>query len=178
MTKMLSTKEVAEKLEVGINRARAIINRVDFPKVIVGPRKNLIPEDSLDEWIFYNNTEVWRPLKYGDIDLTDKYEVSSTGKLRSIKTGRILKQTQNKRGYMTVCIRIGSEYKLIKMHRAVAYTFVKNYSNRPFVNHLDGDKTNNHVNNLQWCTHEENMEHAIRTGLFKPGTYRKRSKNI
>lgn len=54
MTKMLSTKEVAEKLGMGINKTRDIINRKDFPKVIVGPRKWLIPEDSLDKWIHDN----------------------------------------------------------------------------------------------------------------------------
>lgn len=173
---MLTTKEVAEKLGMGINKTREIINRVDFPKIIVGPRKRLIPEDALDEWFFHNHNEVWKPLKYGDIDLTDRYEVSNTGKLRSIKSGRILKQTKNTRGYMAVCIRIGSEYKVLKMHRAVAYTFIKNPNNLPVVNHLDGNKTNNHVNNLQWCTDQENMEHAIRTGLFKPGTYRKKAR--
>lgn len=56
MTKMLSTKEVAEKLGMGINKTREIINRKDFPKIIVGPRKWLIPEDSLDEWIHNNLT--------------------------------------------------------------------------------------------------------------------------
>lgn len=54
MTKMLTTKEVAEKLNMGINQTRAMINRKDFPKVIVGPRKWLIPEDTLDEWIHKN----------------------------------------------------------------------------------------------------------------------------
>lgn len=54
MTKMLTTQEVAEKLHMGINQTRELINRKDFPKVKISPRKWLIPEDTLDEWIHRN----------------------------------------------------------------------------------------------------------------------------
>lgn len=54
MTNILTTKEVADKLHMGINQTRELINRKDFPKVKVGQRKWLIPEDALDEWISRN----------------------------------------------------------------------------------------------------------------------------
>jgi excisionase family DNA binding protein len=54
MTNMLTTKEVASKLHMGINQTRDLINRKDFPKVKIGQRKWLIPEDTLDEWIHKN----------------------------------------------------------------------------------------------------------------------------
>lgn len=54
MTKMLTTQEVADKLNMGINQTRELINRKDFPKVKISTRKWLIPEDSLDEWIHKN----------------------------------------------------------------------------------------------------------------------------
>ena len=61
MSKMLSTKEVAEKLNMGINQTRQLIKKANFPKIIIGKRKWIIPEDALDEWIkknLYHNISI------------------------------------------------------------------------------------------------------------------------
>ena len=70
-------------------------------------------------------------------------------------------------GYPSVTIQRGDLRKTIYVHRLVAGAFVPNPEGKPEVNHIDGDKSNNHVSNLEWCTRQENIEHAWRTGLSR-----------
>lgn len=110
----------------------------------------------------------------------DDYKISNNGEVISIvryvyskkeKTvvpfyrEKVLKQFKNRGGYM--CVGIGSKgnRKTMKIHRLVATAFIPNPQNLPEVNHKDGDKTNNCVNNLEWCTASENVRHAYRTGI-------------
>lgn len=67
------------------------------------------------------------------------------------------------RGYMYV----RTSNKNLQVHRLVASAFVPNPDNKPYVNHKDGDKTNNHYKNLEWVTAKENAQHAIKSGLTK-----------
>lgn len=117
-----------------------------------------------------NAKEEWKPLMYGDLDLTDRYLVSNTGKLYSLKSKKILKTVIHKEGYEVVCISLGSRKnkKLIRIHVAVANMFVDGYKDGLRVNHIDGNKLNNDSSNLEWVTYSENSQHAAKMGLFIP----------
>lgn len=90
-----------------------------------------------------------------------KYSVDTNGIIVNETTGQILKGRIHN-GYHLVCIN----QKYHPVHRFVAMAFIKRDKNRNFVNHKDGNKSNNHVDNLEWCTHQENMNHAKDTGLW------------
>lgn len=91
------------------------------------------------------------------------YEVSNYGEIRNKKTGRILKQYTNERGYLILQIDRKSE----RVHRLVANAFCKNKFDDSDVNHIDGNKKNNSASNLEFCTRSENIRHAFKNGLSK-----------
>lgn len=87
------------------------------------------------------------------------YSVSSDGKVYS-RYGKELKQRDNGHGYLYVQICGDAGKRKEYVHRLVAHAFIANPENKKCVNHKDGDKANNCVSNLEWCTHEENIRHA------------------
>ena len=98
------------------------------------------------------------------------YHISDHGRVKSYKFGkeRILKPALGGRlgnQYLFVILLIKSERKTKKIHRLVAQEFIENLSNKPQVNHIDGNKLNNHISNLEWATARENIKHAWDTGL-------------
>lgn len=98
--------------------------------------------------------------------------VSNLGDVWSKRTNIILVPTVTKNGYNTISTRLFGRFggaKVIRIHRMVAEAFIKNPENKPYVNHLDGNKRNNKVSNLEWCTAKENSVHAYKTGLSKIG---------
>ena len=103
-------------------------------------------------------------------DTNGLYEVSNTGKIRSLnylghgKT-QLLKAHPDRKGYLRTRIYIKGKRVTLKIHRAVATAFIPNKNNSPEVNHKNGIKTDNHVENLEWVTAHENTLHAYSIGL-------------
>ena len=87
------------------------------------------------------------------------YSVSNYGEVRNDTTGKILKRGEDCDGYFqhTLCAN-GARYTR-KVHRLVALAFIPNTENKPMINHKDGNKQNNYVGNLEWCTNQENQDH-------------------
>lgn len=110
--------------------------------------------------------EIWKDIK----GFEGEYEVSNTGKIKSKKrkNERILIPDVDRYGYLRVCLFYSKGgYIRKKVHRLVAEAFLPNVNELPQVNHKDGDKKNNNVDNLEWCTAKENLRHALETGLRK-----------
>lgn len=105
--------------------------------------------------------EIWK-----DIEGCPNYQVSNFGRVRSLprpKTkGGILTQRKNNCGYLKVYFMIEGKGKLVSVHRLVAKAFINNPKNLPQVNHIDGNKENNNVDNLEWCTAKSNSLHRFR----------------
>lgn len=107
--------------------------------------------------------EIWKQM----IDHNNNYEVSSLGRIRNIRSGVILKGITQTVGYKQVNIRLESDNTAhnLMVHRLVAHYFIPNPNNYPYINHIDENKTNNCVDNLEWCTPQQNTN---------AGTVRKR----
>lgn len=105
-------------------------------------------------------TEVWK-----DVEGFPGYRVSSEGRVMG-KRGTVLRPKDN-RGYKAVVLSGPSSKKYTSVHRLVAMTFLDCPEPRDGheVNHINGVKDDNRVENLEWCTHRENMKHAVETGL-------------
>lgn len=108
--------------------------------------------------------------EYRDVvGFEDYFQISNLGNVFSKRSKRLLKQTKSPTGYWTFATKIGGRQgtaHCFKVHRLVAMAFIPNPEGKPFVNHIDGCKTNNVVYNLEWVTHAENMAHAIYSGLM------------
>lgn len=106
--------------------------------------------------------EVWRDIK----GFEGRYQVSNLGRVKSLARrmvikDRILKPFGNNKGYE--CVHLWNiQHKELLVHRLVAEAFIPNPSNKKEVNHKDGNSLNNKVDNLEWCTHSENMLHSFR----------------
>lgn len=101
--------------------------------------------------------EIWK-------SIDDRYSVSNLGRVKSnyANKERILKPYKNRRGYLMVDLRYQNTRKTMQVHRLVAIAFIPNPDNLPEVNHKDEDKTNNRVENLEWCTTEYNCNYGTR----------------
>ena len=111
-----------------------------------------------------NNTkEYWKEAK----GFENYFSVSNFGRLKSDITGHIYKSSMT-RGYFyyRLHLRKFSINVNKSAHRIVAETFIENQFNKPQVNHKDGNKLNNNVDNLEWCTQSENITHAFKTKLM------------
>lgn len=111
-----------------------------------------------------NNNLEWRRLVINSQILN--YYVSENGDIFSLYSNKQLTPRIEKTGYVSYSIQIGKNTKAIRAHRLVALTFIPNPENKPEVNHIDANKQNNHVSNLEWVFHDYNMKHARKLGLI------------
>lgn len=95
------------------------------------------------------------------------YYIDASGVVYSRYSNRPLKCWISNNGYVCVDLYLNRKHFKRKVHRLVAETFIPNINNKPQVNHKDGNKQNNNVTNLEWCTQAENNQHAWNTGLSK-----------
>ena len=100
--------------------------------------------------------EIWKDV----VGYEGLYEVSNLGRVR--RDGKILKPTKIKNGYLYVGLHKNGIQKTVRVHRLVASAFIPNPQNLPCVNHKDEDKTNNAVDNLEWCTSQYNANYGTR----------------
>ena len=118
---------------------------------------------------------IWKdiPEYEGLYQVSNFGEVKSLPKIRNIfntyyfSKEKILKHALNDSGYKIVVLAKNKKAKTLRVHRLVALAFIDNFENKPQVNHKDGNKLNNNVNNLEWCTNGENEKHAYKLGLKK-----------
>ena len=120
--------------------------------------------------------EIWKDVKGYEC----YYEVSNLGRVKRkkgetiYKDGRIahfsetvLKPTIFKKGYLMVYLSKNANKRTIQVHRIVADAFIANPENKETINHIDCNKLNNNVSNLEWMTNLENIQHSIENGRYK-----------
>lgn len=137
-------------------------------------------EPNSERWLSLEDlpNERWKDIK----DFEGLYQISNYGRVKSLKrtitrngsypyyvniNECIRKLRKNKQGYWYLNLFEKGVCKTRKVHRLVAEHFIENHYNYPFVNHKDGNKLNNRVDNLEWCTPSYNTNHAYKLGLSK-----------
>ncbi len=124
-------------------------------------------------------TEIWKPMpqfeecykisNFGNVQSLDRVHIQKArgnGYRSHLHKGQFIKLYKSPLGYLLFNAQDRDRSKSYRVHRAVALAFIDNPRNCPMVNHIDGNKLNNHYTNLEWCTRQENMDHAVKTGLI------------
>lgn len=103
---------------------------------------------------------------YGEVISLPWYKQNNS-KLQYVEPKEIKRYVNPKNGYVYVQLWNNAKYKNIRLHKLVAQAFIKNSNNLPQINHKDGNKKNNRVDNLEWCTAKDNILHSYKIGLRK-----------
>lgn len=118
--------------------------------------------------------EEWKPISIKEY--SKLYEISNLGNVQSVDRvtgnrkfcGSHIKPFKDRAGYLQVNLKISKNIKSCRVHRLVGESFINNPKNKPDINHIDGNKSNNNVSNLEWVTKSENTKHALANGLMHP----------
>ena len=120
-------------------------------------------------------TEVWKDIK----DFEGLYQISNLGRIKSMQRyvknksskrvvkEKMLKNQINNKGYYSVILRKNGKTFTKTVHRLIAIAFIENKNNYPCINHKDGNKLNDKLDNLEWCSYKHNIREAYRLGLNK-----------
>jgi len=109
--------------------------------------------------MLYNN-EVWKFVENSNV-----YQISNLGRFKNIETNNVYRPRLDRYGYLKLSFKNNGKLVYKTIHRLVAEAFIPNLENKPQVNHINGVKTDNNVNNLEWATAAENVNHSILTDL-------------
>ena len=158
-------QETAKKVLVELDKSEEKIlllkKEMQFMRVYLPSEENIL---KASENIL--SCEIWKDIE----GFEGKYQVSNKGRIKSLcfRTPRILRLCKDKTNYLRVALQGKNFIRNAAVHRLVAESFIPNPENKPIVNHIDGNKQNNCVENLEWATYQENSDHAWKTGLLKP----------
>lgn len=113
--------------------------------------------------------EIWKDVT----NFEGLYKISNLGRVKSLITYNhsyeiILKPKESHNGYWEVCLWKNHIPHFLRVHRLVAFAFIPNPEDKPYINHKNFDKKCNKIDNLEWVTHRENIDHAIKNGKFEP----------
>lgn len=103
----------------------------------------------------------WLPIP----NYEELYKIDTFGNIKSLRRNIILKPMKDKKGYYKIGLHKDGKTKFFSIHRLVALSFLPNPNDYNVINHIDGNPSNNYVENLEWCTQSHNIQHAYDTGL-------------
>jgi hypothetical protein len=147
----------------------------EIQKQLTQVKKNLLEGIKLIEQL-ERNVEMWKPIE-GYIN----YMVSSFGRVKNTKTGKVRKSSIKKNGHCDVMLPVNGKLKHFQVHRLVATAFIDNPENKPLVDHINNDGKDNNIWNLRWCTRSENNQNCSisksNTSSIKGVSWSKQDKN-
>ena len=106
--------------------------------------------------------EIWKDV----VGYDGLYQVSNLGNIRNTKKNKLKKIFINEKGYCQTTLNKNGKLKQVRLHQLVAKAFIPNPNNYIEINHIDGNKLNNELSNLEWCSRKHNVIHAYKTGLI------------